>query len=279
MFIQNPFESYKELPKQVISPTRNQEHSSVQHALQHALQATSRIHTRHTSYVCHGCDAVAAQYLKAIRFVRQNEPIQCSSDLLQLVCKIADLALSHTKASHHEYLNWSEIMLQDLWDFGKQLKDESHEASLYPTLGDQYQARLCGQDDYRRAIRITIYSCRANVYEQLKDVPRAMAYYRKCLAISAPFDDQENIQDCARAAMAANGISEDVDSMGRPAIGSSSSSFSSVSSSSSASCANCGIEKRAMPICAKCKTQAYCSARCLVSHKPIHEPSCIRTRK
>ncbi|KAL0077168.1 hypothetical protein J3Q64DRAFT_1746119 [Phycomyces blakesleeanus] len=274
---QNSFESYKDSPKQVVAPAKTQEHSSIQHA----LQAASRIPTRHTSFVCRGCDAVANQYLNAIRYVRQSEPVECSADLLQLVSKVVDLALSHTQDHLHGYLNWSEIMLQDLWDFGKQLKDESHEAFLYPTtLNGPYQSALCGHDDYRRAIRITIYSCRAQIYEQAKETPRAMIYYRKCLAISAPFEDQENIQDNVRASLQAHGVYEDNSlATGRPGTGSSSSSFSSVSSSSSSSCANCGVEKRAMPICAKCKTQAYCSARCLVSHKAIHEPSCIRTKK
>ncbi|KAI9276010.1 hypothetical protein BY458DRAFT_546224 [Sporodiniella umbellata] len=60
----------------------------------------------------------------------------------------------------------------------------------------------------------------------------------------------------------------------RPYLPSRTSSVSSQGSAFYQSCANCGKEKRGMPVCSQCKSQSYCTLRCLKEHQPVHQLDC-----
>ncbi|KAI8359838.1 hypothetical protein EDC96DRAFT_445330, partial [Choanephora cucurbitarum] len=224
---------------------------------------------------------------------RENEPVQCNSLLYELVWQMTNLVLAHREANKHQFLQWFDLIATELWDFAKQLKEESFECDSHIPL-DVIKRRSIDsvhsvddqdEENYRRAIRITIYNCRALVCEQSNEINQAIVYYRKCAAVRpTPFEPQQHLQQTALAAMHRliessrpqlkhkNTLSSvfTCDSIST----SSTVSSHSVLSRSSVQCTQCGLEKATMPVCARCKTQPYCSVRCMKSHKQIHQANC-----
>lgn len=275
-----------------------------QNSTQDALRLASQENVKHDANGCCGCDAVAGYYVTALRYVRQSEPVKCDGDLLELVWRMTNLVLAHRETSKIQYLSWFDMTSTDLWKFAKQLKEESYECDLHIPINGFYKRGSIDsshsdssnssetgneEENYRRAIRITIYNCRALIYEQSNQVNQAIIYYRKCAAVRpTPFEPQHT-QQSALAAM-----HRLVQSSSIPPVLKQRTSYSSafmscesnassttVSSASSASsvksnisCSHCGIEKLAMPVCAKCKIQPYCSVRCMKSHQFIHTSVC-----
>jgi hypothetical protein len=271
-----------------------------QHSLQDAIRLASQVNMKHDANGCYRCDIVAGYYMTALNYARESEPIQCNSDLFDLTWQMTNLVLSHRETNKFQYLHWFDLIIAELWEFAKQLKEESFECDLHiPTIASGKRGSIDSftsdssstiggseheEENYRRAIRIAIYNCRALVYEQSNEVNQAIVYYRKCASVRpTPFEPQQHLQQIALATM------QRLVEASRPSIkhkntysstftfdsSSSSSTNSSVSScSSTVSCSYCGIEKMVMPVCARCKSQPYCSVRCIKAHKLSHESSC-----
>ncbi|KAI9483937.1 MAG: hypothetical protein EXX96DRAFT_560242 [Benjaminiella poitrasii] len=276
-----------------------------QDSLLNITRLASQVNMKHDAKGCKGCDIVASYYINALRLCKEVEPIECTNELLNLVWKITNLVLAHQETSMHRHLSWFDTITLELWKLAKQLKGESYENDLHIPLNDDhaFQKRdsidsvasdnySINEEHYRRAIRITIYNCRALVYEQSNIIQQAIVYYRKCASVrpTATFESQ---QRSALAAMRRLSTSSQSPSSKRKNISfstmvvyhdySSSDSISSRATKSSGSlpledplvsCSNCGIEKVTMPICARCKIQPYCSIRCLNSHKVTHNTFC-----
>lgn len=172
-----------------------------------------------------------------------------------------------------------------LWALAKDLKrqQEEDEDQEHP-----HKVEAC----YSRVIRIMLYYTRAQA------TLRAAKYYKKCMDVALPCCGPSHIHALAEhfRDLAAKGLEEEekqqelqdstspskkmsVRSMSVSSYRSSSSSQSgsSFNSTNSATCTRCGVEKRAMPVCAKCKAQAYCSIRCLKAHQTVHQESCRST--
>lgn len=157
-------------------------------------------------------------------------------------------------------LNASAEDHERLWCLGKQLKQ--------------------GQEScYIRAIRILLYHDRAQYHYGDK-----IKYLKKCIAIDLPTCsccDWSRVADCQATAnrFLDEHASHTPTTSSRTSLFSSqvstASSYSYFSSSAGSRCGNCGIEKRAMPVCARCRSQVYCSYRCLVAHQPVHERDCL----
>ncbi|KAI7867277.1 hypothetical protein BDF14DRAFT_1804693 [Spinellus fusiger] len=244
-------------------------------SIQNGLQLASQVNVTHVEDECIGCSKVAWYYRKTLQYICQSEPIHCQADTLELVWKICCLVLAHCESGRAGYHRWVDAMVQELWYFGKRLKDEVYAPQLMLPIQHNYKSFpnttiTDQQSDYRQAIRVAIYYCRGELYHQSNNIPQATLYYRKCIAIPTTFEEQQWLQISASKALQTMGARE---SPSYSANVSCSSSLSSGSSTSS-SCSNCGVEKRTMPICAKCKKQVYCSARCLIAHKATHEPYC-----
>ncbi|KAF7729617.1 hypothetical protein EC973_003990 [Apophysomyces ossiformis] len=220
------------------------------------LLSTSQVNVRHDVHGCFQCAALATRYLQALDYVKKAEPILCNGDLLELVWRMTHLVLEHRETRCYQALHWFDQVTQNLWDFAKRLKDEA-----MPTMADTEQ------ENYRRAVQITIYSCRALIHQQIGDIDKAIGYYRKCTGVRpCNIESQTLLQQSALVTL----DRLIADNPTPPP-----SSASSVSSqSSSVSCASCGVERRAMPVCARCRYQTYCSAKCLKAHKPIHDLIC-----
>lgn len=283
-----------------------------QYSLSDAIRLASQANMKHDANGCSDCDVVAGYYITALRYVRENVPILCNRDLFDLVWRMTNLVLSHRETSKYQYLSWFEMITLELWEFAKQLKEESYECDLHiPThtasnsikrgsidsvISDSSSYNNGEENDeenYRRAIRITIYNCRALVYEQSSEFNQAIIYYRKCASVrSTPFEPQQHLQKSALESMQrlvrslpASPISRQRPSypgfMSSESLSTSTttSSNSSVVSKSLVNCSQCGIEKIVMPVCAKCKVQPYCSVRCMKSHKDTHSSVCGSTTK
>lgn len=279
-----------------------------QYSLQDAIRLASQANMKHDANGCCCCDTVAGYYITALKFARENEPVQCNSDLYDLVWRMTNLVLAHRETSKYQHLNWFDVISEELWEFAKQLKEESYECDLHiPTNGVYKRGSIDSthsdssssgyeddEENYRRAIRINIYNCRALVYEQSNEVNQAIIYYRKCAAVrSTPFEPQQHTQQSALAAMhrliksspasptLKQRASYSSAFMSCDSLASSTtvSSASSTSSKSNVSCANCGIEKSTMPVCAKCKVQRYCSVSCMKTHKSVHTSVCRPQQK
>ncbi|KAL9544860.1 hypothetical protein MBANPS3_007419 [Mucor bainieri] len=241
-----------------------------QHSLQDAIRLASQVNMKHDANGCYRCDLVAGYYMTALK-----------------------------ETNKYQYLHWFDLITAELWEFAKQLKEESYECDVHvptmTTLGkrgsiDSLASDTSGgssnhdEENYRRAIRITIYNCRALVCEQSNEVNQAIIYYRKCASVRpTPFEPQQHLQQTALATM------QRLMEASRPSIkhkntfsstftfdsSSSSSTTSSVSSNPhTVTCSNCGIEKLVMPVCARCKSQPYCSVKCVKAHKSAHEATC-----
>ena len=170
-----------------------------------------------------------------------------------------------------------------LWALAKDLKRQQEEDE------DQerpHKVEAC----YNRVIRIMLYYTRAQA------TLHAFKYYKKCMDVSLPCCGPTHVRALAEhfRDLAAKGLEEEEEKQQDPTnpskkmsarsmsvssyrSSSSSQSGSSFNSTSSATCARCGVEKRAMPVCAKCKAQAYCSIRCLKAHQTVHQESCRST--
>ncbi|KAL7309211.1 hypothetical protein PS15m_011316 [Mucor circinelloides] len=270
-----------------------------QHSLQDAIRLASQVNMKHDANGCYQCDLVAGYYMTALKYARESEPIQCNSDLFDLTWQMTNLVLSHRETNKYQYLHWFDLITAELWEFAKQLKEESYECDVHVPMAlgkrgsiDSLASDTSGgsshhdEENYRRAIRITIYNCRALVCEQSNEIDQAIVYYRKCASVRpTPFEPQQHLQQTALATM------QRLMESSRPSIkhkstfsstftfesSSSSSTKSSASSCSNphtATCSNCGIEKLVMPVCARCKSQPYCSVRCVKAHKSAHEATC-----
>lgn len=270
--------------------------SNRQKSLQEAIKLASQVNMKHDVNGCYQCDLASGYYMTALKCVTISEPIQCNDDLFELVWYMTDLVLSHRETNKYQHLNWFNRITQELWDFAKRLKEESFECDLHVSVNgkrdsiDSTSSTVSSfseneDENYRRAIRITIYNCRAQVCEQSNEVKQAIVYYRKCASVRpTPFDSQQHLQQTALATM------QRLIESSRPTIRhnssfstytsdsiyttSSRSTFSSTTSRSMVSCSHCGIEKLVMPVCARCKTQSYCSVRCIKSNESTHSLTC-----
>ncbi|KAI9254494.1 hypothetical protein BDA99DRAFT_518554 [Phascolomyces articulosus] len=250
---------------------------------------------------------------------QQDRPISCTPDLLELVWQMCQMVLAHTDPSF-QVGDWYGPMKKQLWILAKQLKEETIGSDCYvvnspttttpssPLLNHNYNnyfqhhlvsspppspmvfehpqgdaEMVCDEQEmYRRAIRITIYHCRALVYQQNDEMEKAINYFRKCIAVRSPptLEAQKLLGQSAMVALdRLLSQQQQQQNFHTPTAKSSrSSSISSGSggsaSSSSSTCGNCGVEKRTMPVCAKCRVKFYCSSKCLVAHKIAHEKEC-----
>lgn len=234
-----------------------------------------QVNVKHDANGCCQCDRIAHDYVTALALIKNTDPIPCNNDLFEFVWQITNLILSHRESHTFHYLSWFDLVTAGLWDLAKQLKEQSLECDLPVNMKrNSIQSFSSSTDDdedeedeenYRRAIRITIYNCRALVCEQMNDIHQAMVYYRKCASVRpTPFEPQQHLQFAAFKSLSRlSNLSS---------IGSSSSSLS--SDSSLVTCTACGLEKSYMPVCSKCKSQPYCSIRCMKSHSSIHSQTC-----
>ena len=265
------------------TPTRaHLERQLAQGSMEAAYQLASATEYEHDMIQgCHQCDTIANYYLMGLGLAKNKELVDCNALLLDLVQQSIQLVMCHVDISRIRHLPWLPILMSELRDLGKHIKDESSEADGLVPLPEMDRAThpLCIDDsingEYGRAIRISIYYCRAMLCEDL-DTTKSISYYRKCLSVrSSPLETQK-IQETAKLTLQhliADGGQKYASD--RPRLPSRTSSVSSgTSSSSSMACANCGVEKRGMPVCSKCKSQYYCGIRCLKIHKPVHELEC-----
>ncbi|ORE00992.1 hypothetical protein BCV72DRAFT_218116 [Rhizopus microsporus var. microsporus] len=254
------------------------------YSVKDCIRLASQVNTKHDANGCYRCDLVASYYMTALKIAREQEPIICNQDLFQLVSEMINLILSHRETSKYQSLAWFDLLTAELWELAKQLKEESFENDLYIPMDE---LELEDEEEmFKRAIRTSIYHCRAVVCEQHKDVEQAIVYYRKCASVRpAVFESQQNMQKHALTSMRRL-ISSEVPSRPistlktRPTWSStysSDSASSSIRTLSTFICSNCSIEKQTMPVCAKCKIQPYCSIRCMKSHKSVHELTCSKS--
>lgn len=232
---------------------------------------------------CYNCDTIANYYLMAFRFVRNDDSIKCNPLLLSLVQQSIQLLLCHVDVSRIQHLPWLPTLMSELRELGKRIKDESSEADRLVSLPNvQVSYPLCVDNsingEYGRAIRISIYHCRALLCEDM-DTSKSISYYRKCLSVRPSRVESQRLQQSAKIALQHLITDEEKYAAAtmdyRPKLPSRTSSVSSgASSSCSMACANCGVEKRGMPVCARCKSQYYCGIRCLKAHKPVHDLEC-----
>jgi hypothetical protein len=270
-------------------PTSNEklilERQLAQGSIEAAYKLASHVESKHDVGGCCNCDIVANYYLLAFQLARNNgEFVTCNSLLLALVQQTAQLVQYHMEISRIQHLPWLPVLMSELRELGKQIKDSSTEGDrLVPLLPNldfvSIDTNVGGgveaiEQDYGRAIRTSIYHCRAVLCEDM-DSSKAISYYRKCLSVRpTAIVESQKIQESAKEALRQI-ITED--NTIRPRLPSRTSSVSSgASSSCSMACANCGVEKRGMPVCSKCKSQYYCGVRCLKAHKPVHDLECSR---
>ncbi|KAI9491867.1 hypothetical protein BDB00DRAFT_789188 [Zychaea mexicana] len=266
-----------------------------------------------TTGQCYNCDTVAMYYLLGIEWVlkgdatttlKRDDLIPCTADLLELVWQMCQMVIAHLGSSY-QAVDWFKPMTKQLWTLAKQLKEEASGSDCYvansptsihhhhyfshhrpsgaitPTSppqspvvfeGEGEETQCDEQEMYRRAIRITIYNCRALMYQHGDDIDKATVYFRKCVAVRPPALEQQKL--LRQSAVAALDRLTQEYFTAKSISSSLSCSSGGSSSSSSSSCGNCGVEKRTMPVCARCRAKSYCSARCLVAHKIAHEQEC-----
>ncbi|KAI8877352.1 hypothetical protein K501DRAFT_288431 [Backusella circina FSU 941] len=262
-------------------------------SLSEAIYLASQVNMKHNAKGCDQCDMVAQYYITALRFARDSEPIQCNENLYDLIWRMTNLVLAHRETNTYQHLNWFNSVTSELWEFAKQLKDESWECDSFVQVGGIKQTStdslftyedesISEEDHYRRAMRITIYNCRALVCEQNNDSNQAIIYYKKCASVRpTPFEPQQHLQQSALTAL------KNLISSSRQTIvslrSSSSNTISTVNSASTStsrsasiciSCSNCGKEKENMPVCSRCRSTPYCSVRCMKTHKSEHSLTC-----
>ncbi|KAI8339907.1 hypothetical protein BC941DRAFT_418898 [Chlamydoabsidia padenii] len=222
---------------------------------------------KHGENGCQTCDQVALYYSEAL-LASQPHPIDPLT--LELVWQMTKMLMEHMETRLYHPLGWFGIMAHDLYQYAKWLKEDREEGQV------------------ENAIRITIYHCRAAIHQQEGDLIKAKLYYQKCLALSTEYETQQSLQHTASLFVSQQPLT--VSTIGGdysyfsipPSLRSPSSSISSTPSSISSSgslslmspCGHCGIEKKAMPVCAKCKSQRYCSSKCLKDHRSAHALVC-----
>ncbi|CAO3692768.1 unnamed protein product [Rhizopus stolonifer] len=209
---------------------------------------------------CSQCVHMSKYCGKALHSSRTHSFVRCDSDLFQLV----ELSIQLIQYHAEHTCSWIPALLHELFELSKQIKEESAEVDRLTLLEEEESTE---EDGWDRAIRISIYYCRASLYEQ-QNMQRALEYYRKCLCVR-PSKHTNLVQRSARLALEQLGQSHI-----RPYFPSRTSSVSSKGSAAHKSCSNCGREKRGMPVCSQCKSQYYCTVRCLKEHKPIHALEC-----
>lgn len=297
--IVNPSMEHDVKSEVMITPYRTSNHyeqqlnieSIRQHSLNDAIRLASQVNMKHDANGCCQCDMVADYYITTLRYAKEHEPIHCNSDLFELIWQMTNLILAHRETNKYQYIPWFDLITVELWDLAKQLKEESYECDLHISTTQVLKRKsidsiqsdsttITDEDDeenYRRAIRITIYNCRALVCEQSNDTNQAIIYYRKCASVRpTPFEPQQHLQQSALNAM--HRLIGQTKQLKTPVTStfSISSTESSVSTSKLAimTCENCGKEKPFMPVCSRCKSQPYCSVRCLRAHQPVHIQTC-----
>ncbi|KAI8369035.1 hypothetical protein BD560DRAFT_398425 [Blakeslea trispora] len=259
--------------------------------IQKIVEATSTIEYKHDNITgCYRCDEIAGQCLLGLQWVKQQQTtFVCNASLLKLVQQSVGLVQQHTDMSRVQHLAWVPVLMNALRELGKRIKDESPESDRMVSLPlsieseseeeqshnslSQWETSGHPYEDYGRAIRITIYYCRASLCEEL-DLAKSIHYYRKCMSVRPSPYESQRLQVSAKTALQ-HLIAESYP-LKRPSLTSRTSSISSIATTSSCSmsCANCGVEKRAMPVCSRCKSQYYCSIKCLKIHKPVHQTNC-----
>lgn len=294
----SPFNNNKSDITTIQSPVSS---SSSMYRRPETIRFSSQSSMKHDANGCCSCGTVAGHYMSALRYaVSSDEPIACDKQLFDLIWQMTNLILSHRETSKYQYLSWFELVTMELWEFAKRLKDESLECDFHVSIhnmsidsGDSSSDEYTSihndmEENYRRSIRITIYNCRASVYEQSNQYSQAILYYRKCASVRpTPFEPQQYLQQSALLAIQRlSKLSPPTPVLKkRPTASStkSSDSFSTTSTSSSissksslSSCSQCSTEKKTMPVCAKCKITPYCSVRCMKSHQSIHASICSR---
>ncbi|KAG1052244.1 hypothetical protein G6F43_005610 [Rhizopus delemar] len=210
---------------------------------------------------CSQCARVANYCRMTLKSSRRlDNLIECDSDLFELVQLSIQLIQYHM-----EHLSsWIPALFHELCELNRQLKEESVERDSLIPLSEEVNEE---EDRWACAIRVAIYHCRASLYEQ-QNIQRSLEYYRKCLCVR-PSKHTRLIQQSARVAL------EQLSRVHvRPCLPSRTSSVSSKGSTAHKTCSNCGREKRGMPVCSRCKSQFYCTVRCLQEHKPIHDLEC-----
>ncbi|KAI8138905.1 hypothetical protein BJV82DRAFT_582548 [Fennellomyces sp. T-0311] len=288
----SPFERVSKPPqprqdKLCTSSTATREYTQLEQNLwQGSLSAAVQLATGENPYhdtdtgKCYQCDRVAQYYLIGLQKTMQNneQELGCTADLLELVWQMCQMVLEHVE-NEYPVGDWFVPVTQNLWALAKRLKDEEkrpdYHAVMLPSMVPEQEEKCDSQETYRRAIRITIYNCRALVYQQHShDIDKAVVYFRKCVAVRLPpaLEAQKLLRQSAIAAL--DTLAQHYVAKSRSASISTTSSGASSSSSSSSLCGNCGVEKRSMPVCARCKTKTYCSSRCLLAHKLAHEKEC-----
>ncbi|KAI9311681.1 hypothetical protein BX666DRAFT_916944 [Dichotomocladium elegans] len=202
---------------------------------------------------------------------RRVPMLDSSLPFVQSPTEVQDTHLICNEALFQSTLNRLDHPDESLWALGKALKAQEDEEGEY-----YHSTEAC----FRRAIRIIIYHAKGAACH-----PK---YYRKCTEIEAPVScgccpphivsALREIQTSAEHIYSSMQRSPSSVSMTSIPSTRSSSSCSSSSSSSRSStrsnCSHCGKEKRGMPVCAKCKAQAYCSLRCLHAHSLEHNKTC-----
>ncbi|KAI7861350.1 hypothetical protein BDF14DRAFT_403192 [Spinellus fusiger] len=265
--------------------------TSIANCLQ--LAASTDVHHNETGYPCIGCNIIANHYRTALRYSRQQVPIACDKLLLELVSQATQLLSDHFETRTHHTLHWFEELSSDLWEFGKELKEQSHDIESHssstslttpPLSPGEKSAVFEDPENYRRAIRIVIYYFRASINEYSPAcIGEAIDYYRKCISVCPTLlATHYPIQQAATAAikrlspLSVTASSVEQGSPYRPLFKSraSSTSGTSLTSIASSACSTCGKEKRSMPVCAKCKSRVYCGLACLKADKENHAPMC-----
>ncbi|KAI7877080.1 uncharacterized protein EV154DRAFT_525584 [Mucor mucedo] len=251
-------------------------------SIEAACQLASLTEYKHDEiHGCYNCDLIAKYYILGFQSVKNSKQLECDSILLGLVQQVIQFIQCHLDISRIEHVSWLPVLMNNLRELGKQIKDESNEADRYvPLPPTSSQMETVGTDismdnsvsgEYGRAIRISIYYCRAALCEEV-DTAKSVSYYRKCVSVRPSPVESQNFQQSAKLALL-HLIADHATN--RPRLPSRTSSVSSgASSSCSMSCSNCGVEKRGIPVCSKCKSRYYCGVRCLKAHKPIHDAEC-----
>ncbi|KAI7849389.1 hypothetical protein BDC45DRAFT_419190, partial [Circinella umbellata] len=272
-------------------------------SLADVVELASREHTCHDAIKCYNCDIVAMYYLLGIEWVLKQaetsrtrgaeDTISCTPDLLELIWQMCQMVLTHLNAPF-PVGDWYVAMTKQLWLLAKQLKEETNGSdccvvnssttstfnnsnNTYFQQQQHHEMEMCDeQEAYRRAIRITIYNCRALVSQNDSEIDKAIVYFRKCVAVRPPptLKTQKSLRQTAIVALDRLLAQQNSNNSTKSSRSSSISSISGGSASSSSMCGNCGVEKRTMPVCAICRAKFYCSSRCLVAHKAKHQKEC-----
>jgi hypothetical protein len=227
-------------------------------SVQAAIDLAAIIGVKHDETAeCDQCNRIANYFIIAFQSTK-SQPINAT--LFTLVTQTIDLVQSHNNTNY----SWLTILIKELRDLQKRIKEDTQIEDKYVPLPlpTHFQLQLPEHDtveeQYGRAIRIAIYHCRAS-----RNTENAMHYFRKCVSILPTPFDYSSLQQSAKQRLMES----------RPLFKTCSTS-SSISSGGNMTCASCGVEKKRMPVCSKCKSQSYCSIRCIKTHKSIHAIDC-----